>query len=91
MQAVSVDWWDSAHADASAEAFVHWNEDEPAEVPVYCAKCHSGKAFLDYLGMDGTAAMAIDAPGEINSVITCEVCHNEAADGLTTGQLPLRR
>jgi len=88
VQAVSVDWWNSAHADASAEAFTHWNEDEPAEIPAFCAKCHSGKAFLDYLGMDGTAAMAIDAPGEINSVITCAVCHNEAADGLTLVNFP---
>jgi len=88
VQKVSVDWWNSAHADASAEAFTHWNEDEPAEVPVYCAKCHSGQTFLDYLGMDGTAVMAVDNPGEINSVISCEVCHNEAADTLTTVKFP---
>jgi len=24
VQEVSVDWWNSAHADASAEAFIHW-------------------------------------------------------------------
>ena len=88
VQAVSVDWWNSAHADASAEAFVHWNEDEPAEIPVYCAKCHSGKAFLDYLGMDGSTAMVVDSPGAINSVITCETCHNEAADVLTMVKFP---
>ncbi len=88
IQEVSVDWWESAHADASAEAFVHWNEDDPAEVPARCAKCHSGQAFLDYLGMDGSTAMQVDMPGEINSVISCEVCHNEGADVLTMVTFP---
>lgn len=88
VEEISMDWWGSAHADASAEAFVHWNEDEPPEVPVYCAKCHSGAGFLDYLGQDGSAAMAVDAPAAINSVITCEVCHNESADALTSAMFP---
>ena len=82
VQSISVDWWASAHADASAEAFTHWNEDDPPVVPVNCAKCHSGQGFLDYLGQDGSAAQAVDAPAAINSVITCEVCHNEEADAL---------
>ena len=34
-------WAASAHADFSAEAFVHWDEDDPAEIPARCAKCHS--------------------------------------------------
>ena len=88
VQEVSVDWWNSAHADVSAVAFTNWNEDDPAEVPVFCSKCHSGQAFLDYLGMDGTVAMAVDNPGTINSVISCEVCHNEAADVLTMVKFP---
>ena len=88
VQEISVDWWNSAHADASAEAFIHWNEDEPAEVPVSCAKCHSGQAFLVYLGVDGTAAMVVDNPGAINSVISCEVCHNETSDVLTMVKFP---
>lgn len=88
VQEVSVDWWGSAHADVSAEAFTHWNEDDPAEIPVLCSKCHSGKAFLDYLGVDGSAAMAVDKPGAINSVISCEVCHNEAANNLTLVKFP---
>ena len=35
------EWASSPHADASAEAFIHWDEDDPAEVPTSCAKCHS--------------------------------------------------
>jgi uncharacterized CHY-type Zn-finger protein len=88
VQTVSVDWWNSAHADASAEAFTNWNDDDPAEIPVFCAKCHSGQAFLDFLGADGTTAMKVDNPGVINDVISCEVCHNEAADALTLAQFP---
>jgi len=88
VQEVSVGWWNSAHADASAKAFTNWNEDDPAEIPVYCAKCHSGKAFLDYLGMDGSEVMVVDKPGAINSVISCEVCHNEAGDALTLVKFP---
>ncbi len=88
VEEISMDWWGSAHADASAEAFIHWNEDDPAEIPVYCAKCHSGTAFLDFLGQDGSTAMVVDAPGEINSVITCIVCHNESADALTGATFP---
>jgi len=85
---VSIDWWGSAHADAEAEAFIHWNEDDPAQIPINCAKCHSGKAFLDYLGQDGSTAMVVDNPGQINSVITCEVCHNEKADMLENVVFP---
>ena len=41
-------WASSPHADASAEAFVHWNEEDPAEVPDRCAKCHSTPGFQDW-------------------------------------------
>jgi len=88
VQSISVDWWASAHADASAEAFTHWNEDDPPVVPVNCAKCHSGQGFLNYLGQDSSAVQAVDAPAAINSVITCEVCHNEKADALQLAELP---
>jgi hypothetical protein len=85
---VSVDWWGSAHADETAEAFIHWNEDEPAEVPVNCAKCHSGQGLLDYIGQDGSTAFSVDAPGRIDDVISCEVCHNEQANVLHMAFFP---
>ena len=88
IEKISVDWWGSAHADVAAEAFAHWNEDEPPQVPVNCAKCHSGQAFLDYLGQDGSAAFAVDKPGKIESVVSCEVCHNPKADALTLAKFP---
>ena len=85
---VSVDWWGSAHADGEAEAFVHWNEDEPAEVPVNCAKCHSGQGLLDYIGQDGSTAFSVENPGAITDLISCEVCHNEQANILHTAVFP---
>jgi hypothetical protein len=73
----------SAHADAEAEAFVHWNEDDPPEIPTRCAKCHSTYGYQDFLGADGSAAFAVDQPAEIGSVINCVACHNDATQSLT--------
>lgn len=71
-------WSNSPHADADAEAFVHWNEDDPAEVPTSCAKCHSTPGYMDYLGADGTAVNVVDNAAPVGTVITCEACHNPA-------------
>ena len=48
------EWMSSGHADAAAEAFRHWDEDDPQEVPTSCAKCHSSTGYQDYLGADGS-------------------------------------
>jgi hypothetical protein len=71
-------WAGSAHADAEAEAFVHWDGDDPAVVPARCAKCHSEGGFLDFLGADGTAAGVVDNDAAIGTVVSCIACHNEA-------------
>src|SRR5574341_1267318 len=34
-------WVASPHNDTEAEAFNHWNEADPKEVPTSCAQCHS--------------------------------------------------
>jgi hypothetical protein len=65
----------SGHSDASAEAFVHWDEDDPPEVPTSCAKCHSNNGFLDFAA-DGVVDSAA-APG----VFTCDICHTNAETG----------
>ena len=81
-------WAGSAHADKTAEAFVHWNEDDPQEVPANCAKCHSTPGFQDFLGADGTEAGVVDNPAPIGTVITCEACHNDATLTLTSVVFP---
>jgi hypothetical protein len=77
------EWLGSAHADTSAEAFNHWNEDDPAEIPTSCARCHSTPGFRDYLGADGSAADIVDAAAPVGTVVECAACHNTAADNLS--------
>jgi len=42
-------WADSLHNETEVEAFNHWNEDGPAEVPTSCAKCHSAAGLPIFL------------------------------------------
>ena len=88
LQKISVDWWGSGHADVTAESFVHWNEDDPPQVPPSCGKCHSGNGFVDYIGQDSSAEMSVDRSAAVESVVTCAVCHNEKADMLTLVKFP---
>lgn len=81
-------WASSPHADASAEAFVHWNEEDPAEVPTSCAKCHSTSGFKDFVGADGSAFGVVDAAAPIGEVIACEACHNDATLELSSVVFP---
>lgn len=81
-------WMGSAHADVEAEAFNHWNEEDPMEIPASCAKCHSTPGYLDYLGADGSAAQEVNNPHEVGSVITCDACHNQATMGPQTVLFP---
>ncbi|MEA4907674.1 MAG: cytochrome c3 family protein [Anaerolineaceae bacterium] len=81
-------WAASGHADAQAEPFNHWNEEDPAEIPASCAKCHSSPGFIDFVGADGTAAGAVDANHAIGTVIGCETCHNEGTLQLTSVVFP---
>ncbi|MEE8594011.1 MAG: cytochrome c3 family protein, partial [Candidatus Bipolaricaulota bacterium] len=80
-------WTSSGHADATAEAFIHWDEDDPPLVSESCAKCHSGAGFLDFLGVDGTEAGKIDSAPE-PGVITCIACHNEATIAMDSVTMP---
>jgi hypothetical protein len=81
-------WAASGHADATAEAFLHWDEDEPPEVPTSCAKCHSTPGYLDFLGVDGTAAGTVDNAAEIGTVVECVACHNEGTLTMTSVVFP---
>jgi hypothetical protein len=81
-------WAKSAHADKSAEAFVHWDGDDPAEVPTSCAKCHTSSGFRDYLGDDGSAAGTVDKAAAIGQVVDCQTCHNNASLSYDTVAFP---
>lgn len=79
-------WAASGHADATADAFNHWNED--GEISTSCAKCHSSPGFVDFIGGDGSAAEVVDAPAPIGTVIHCGACHNDAAEALASVTFP---
>lgn len=82
-------WASSAHAEADSEAFRHWDENDPKEVPVDCARCHTPTGYEDYLGADGSAVGVVDAaqpPAEQG--IVCITCHNDAAEALTEVTFP---
>ncbi|KAA3643619.1 MAG: hypothetical protein DWQ07_23840 [Chloroflexi bacterium] len=82
------EWQASPHADASAEAFVHWDEDDPAVIPVFCAKCHAASGYKDFLGADGSEFGVVDAEVPVGEVITCDTCHNEAAASMDSVVMP---
>jgi hypothetical protein len=82
-------WASSGHADASAEAFRHWDGDDPAVVPTSCAKCHTPDGYQDFLGVDGSAPDVVDVehmPADMG--ITCVACHNDATLTLNSVTMP---
>lgn len=81
-------WAGSAHADAKAEAFVHWDSESPPEIPTACARCHSTPGYLDFLGEDGTEYGSVENPAPTGTVITCTACHNPTAIAMTSVVFP---
>lgn len=82
------EWMSSAHADASSEAFRHWDEEDPAEIPMECAKCHSSTGFQNYVGADGSEVNVIDAPAALGTVVDCVACHNSGTINKTSVIMP---
>ncbi len=74
-------WQNSPHNDKTGEPFTHWNAD--GSIPTSCAKCHSTPGFRDYLGVDGSAADAVNSPAAIGTTIQCEACHADPEKGIT--------
>ena len=72
-------WVNSAHGDQTSPAFTNWDDDDPAEIPENCAKCHSTPGYHDYLGFEGSAANQVDGPAPVGTTVECDACHNEAA------------
>ena len=88
VESITSKYWSSGHADAESDAFTHWNEEDPAEVPSFCAKCHSTAGFVDFVGADGSEAGRVDQPGKINDPISCIACHSDAAHVLDSVTFP---
>jgi ferredoxin len=79
-------WVSSPHADATAEAFVHWDAD--GEVEAACARCHSTPGYRDFLGADGSEFGSVEANAPIGTVVSCDACHAPAASQLTSVVFP---
>lgn len=79
-------WARSGHADASSEAFAHWNED--GAIPPACATCHSGQGFRTFHGLDGSAPGPAAEPVPVGGVVDCETCHNPGMAAITEIALP---
>ena len=80
------DWFRSAHADAAAEAFRHWDEDE--EIRAECATCHSGEGFRAFHGLDGSEPGVVEGPINTGGVVDCGTCHNAGLAQITEVKFP---
>ena len=83
-----VDWASSGHADETAEAFRHWDEDDPPVVPTACAKCHVETGFHDFLGYDGSEAGVVNEDHPPGVGVTCVTCHNDVTLTKTSVVMP---
>jgi hypothetical protein len=81
-------WVNSGHADSEAEAFRHWDEDDPAVVAESCAKCHATTGFLDFVGADGSEYGVVNTTHEPSMGIQCIACHNEGTLTMTSVVFP---
>ena len=72
-------WRTSGHADSSAEAFIHWDED--GEISTRCAKCHSTEGYDQFIST-GSVNTAVPAGPGIENNISCEACHSNLEDGI---------
>lgn len=80
------EWFRSAHADAAAEAFRHWDEEE--EIRPACATCHSGEGFRAYHGLDGSEAGVVEGPIDTGGVVDCGTCHHSGLATITEVKFP---
>ena len=79
-------WSESGHADGSAGAFSHW--DDEGKIPTNCAACHSSTGFMDYIGADGSSSMSVDQEHATGTVVSCDVCHNDSVTTLDKIRFP---
>ena len=83
-------WEGSAHNAVDTEPFRHWDAEDPAEVPVACARCHTSAGYQDFLGADGSAPDVVDKPVPAKDAqgIQCVTCHNPVAANLNEVAFP---
>lgn len=85
---VSAKWEGSTHAAAEAGSFTYWDDDEPAVIPVGCAKCHSTYGYRDFLGEDGSNPQTVDSAAATGTTVYCIACHNPSAHAMERVEFP---
>lgn len=70
------EWSMSGHADENAEAFRHWDEDDPAVVSASCSRCHSTPGYAHFIENDRDT---IEVP--VGTTVECEACHSDPESG----------
>jgi hypothetical protein len=81
-------WEVSAHNDLDSRSFTRWDEDQPPEIPIDCAKCHSTPGYLNHIGADSSTPGQVDRPVPTGTTIECEACHNEVAESKGFATMP---
>ncbi len=79
-------WRASPHANASSEAFTHWNDE--GEIPGTCATCHSGIGAQDYMNGPMSTPGVIDHAVALGSTVECAVCHEGGGKTLASVPFP---
>jgi hypothetical protein len=85
---ITAKWETAGHADASSRSFTNWDGNDPPEIPVACAKCHSQYGYHDWLGVDGSALREVNTAAKTGSVLFCNTCHNNVGHTLTSVVFP---
>lgn len=62
---------DAGHFAGSEEAFRHWDEDDPIEVPASCSRCHSATGLPQYI------AEGVEVAQPISNGFLCSTCHDD--------------
>ncbi len=88
VDAITLKWAGSTHADHTSQAFTNWDANDPPTIPTACAKCHSLDGYLDFVGVDGSAAGVVDSAARIGTVLYCNTCHNPPTHEMTSVVFP---
>ena len=82
-------WANSPHNNEEAEAFRHWDEDDPAVVPGSCAQCHTTSGYYHYVGADGSEPFTMELESvETGETVECIACHNSSTVVMDTVPFP---
>jgi len=90
VDAITLKWVGSTHADHTSHAFTNWDANDPPLIPTTCAKCHSFDGYLDFVGVDGSPAGVVDSAARTGTVLYCNTCHNPPTHGMTSVIFPAK-